>query len=77
MYGPYLSAIGGGPPLSAPKRHSLGGPLPHQLADTTQTAPEAINLYSYETIKYYPVFRRVIPDFQVRIYALLPRSPWA
>ena len=26
-------------------RHSLGRPLPYQLADTTQAAPEAINLY--------------------------------
>ena len=76
MYGPYLSAIGGGQPLSSPKRHSLGSPLHYQLADTTQADQEAINLYPEGTIKYYPVFRRIIPDFSVRTYALLPRSPW-
>src|SRR3989344_1724881 len=27
-------------------RHSLGEPLPHQLADIAQAAPGAINLYS-------------------------------
>ena len=48
----YLSTIGGGQPLSSPKRHSLGRPLPYQLADTPQAALEAINLYSEETIKY-------------------------
>ena len=36
-----LSSIGGGQPLSSPKRHSLGRPLPYQLADITQAAPEA------------------------------------
>ena len=76
MYGPYLSAIGGGQPLSSPKRHSLGSPLHYQLADTKQADQEAINLYPEGTIKYYPVFRRVIPDFLVRTYSLLPRSPW-
>src|SRR3990167_4869368 len=41
-----LSPIGEGHPLRSPMRHSLGEPLPHQLADTRQAAPEAINLYS-------------------------------
>ena len=43
MYGPYLSSIGGGQPLSSPKRHSLGRPLPYQLADTSQATLLAIN----------------------------------
>ena len=76
MYGPYLSTIGGGHPLRSPKRHSLGEPLPHQLADTPQAFPKAINLYSEETIKHYPAFRRIIPDFGGNTYVLLPRLPW-
>src|SRR3989344_338090 len=70
-----LNSIDGGQPLSSPKRHSLGEPLPHQLADITQAAPEAINLYSCETIGNYPAFRRAVPDFWVRSYALLSRLP--
>lgn len=35
VYGPYLSSIGGVEPLSSPTRHSLGEPLPHQLANPT------------------------------------------
>ena len=66
MYGPCLSSIDGGHPLRSPKRHSLGEPLPHQLADIVQAALEAINLYSCETIKYYLGFLRAIPDFEVR-----------
>ena len=75
MYGPYLSSIGGGHPLRSPRCHSLGKPLPYQLADTEQAHPKAINLYSEETIKYYPIFRLVIPDFGVGTYLLLPRLP--
>ena len=75
MYGPYLSSIGGGQPLSSPKRRSLGKPLPYQLADTTQAASEAINLYPYGTIGNYPTFRLAMPDFGVRTYVLLPRLP--
>ena len=63
--------------LSLPLRVSLGKPLPYQLADTRQAAPEAINLYSRETIVYYPVFRQAIHDFWVRSYLLLPRLPVA
>ena len=77
MYGPCLSTIGGGQPLSSPKRHRLGRPLPYQLADIPQATPKAINLYSEETIKYYLIFRLVIPDFRVCTYVLLPRSPVA
>ena len=77
MYGPFLSSIGGGQPLSSPTRHSLGEPLPHQLADRPQAVPKAINLYSCETIENYLGFRRVMPDFGVRSYVLLPRLPVA
>ena len=76
MYGPCLSPIGGGQALTSPTRHSLGKPLPYQLADTPPAALEAINLYSFETIENYLAFRRVMPDFQVRSDVLLPRSPW-
>jgi hypothetical protein len=76
VYGPCLSTIGGDQPLSPPKRHSLGKPLPYQLADITQAHPEAINLYPLGTIKYYPAFRQIMPDFWVGTYVLLPRLPW-
>ena len=76
MYGPCLSTIGGGHPLRSPKRHSLGEPLPHQLADIPQAAPKAMNLYSEETIENYSAFRQVMPDFGVRTYVFLPRLPW-
>ena len=52
----YLSAIGGDRALTPPKRHSLGKPLPYQLADTPQAHPKAINL-SPEGIS------GIIPDF--------------
>ena len=73
----YRSSIGGGQPLSSPKRRSLGRPLPYQLADTTQAAPEAKNLYPCGTIGNYPSFRMAMPDFGGRTYVLLPRSPVA
>ena len=75
MYGPCLSTIGGGQALTSPRRHSLGSPLHYQLADTPQAILLAINLYSEETIKYYPIFRLVIPDSGVCTHVLLPRSP--
>ena len=76
MYGPCLSPIGGGQALTSPKRRCLGEPLPHQLADIPQADPEAINLCSLEIIENYLAFRLVMPDFGVRSYVLLPRSPW-
>ena len=75
MYGPYLSAIGGGQPLSSPRRHSLGGLLHRQLADTEQAVLQAINLYPEGTIGNYLVFRRAIRDSKGRTYFLLPRLP--
>ncbi len=71
-----LSSIGGGQPLSSPKRHSLGKPLPYQLADTAQATPEAINLYSCETIENYSAFRQGMLNFWGCSYVLLPRLPW-
>ena len=73
----YRSSIGGDRPLSPPKRRSLGRPLPYQLADTTQAAPEAKNLYPCGTIGNYPSFRMAMPDFGGRTYVLLPRLPVA
>src|SRR3990167_8585612 len=75
----YRSSIGGGQPLSSPKRRSLGRPLPYQLADTTQATPEAANIAIAftlsETIGNYPSFRMAMPDFGGSTYVLLPRLP--
>jgi hypothetical protein len=76
VYGPCLSAIGGERALTPPSRHRLGGPLPHQLADSPQAAPGADCSFSVATTIWdYPVFRRAIPDSGVRTYVLLPRLP--
>ena len=77
MYGPCRSPIGGGQALTSPKRHSLGELLPHQLANSAQATPKAINLYSEETIKNYLLFREAMLDFWVCTYVLLPRLPVA
>ena len=77
MYGPCLSPIGGGQPLSSPKRHSLGTPLPYQLADAVQAAQRAKNLYPGGTIGNYLTFRLAMPDSSVRTCILLPRLPVA
>ena len=47
MYGPCFSSIVGGHPLRSPTRRSLGGPLPHQLADGTQVPPKADYSFSH------------------------------
>ena len=62
MYGPCLSTIGGDRALTPPKRHSLGKPLPYQLADTAQAASLAINLYPEGTIGNYLTFRLAMPN---------------
>ena len=41
MSGPCLSSSVTGRPLRPATRHSLGGPLPHQLADRPRAHPEA------------------------------------
>ena len=40
MFGQCLSPNVGGRALTPPTRHSLGRPLPYQLADGTQTHPK-------------------------------------
>ena len=50
MYSPCLSAIGGGQPLSSPMRHSLGKPLPYQLADAVQASQEAACAFTPEVL---------------------------
>ena len=75
MYGPCLSSISGEQALTPPKRHSLGRPLPYQLADTAQAASEAINLYPLGTIGNYLIFRLAMPNFRVRTHVLLLRLP--
>ena len=77
MFGQCLSPNVGGRALTPPTRHSLGSLLHYQLADRTQAAPQAINLYSVEYIVYYFGFLRVIHDSRVRSYVLLTRLPWA
>ena len=75
MYGPCLSAIVADRPLSPATRHSLGRPLPYQQADGTRAHLQAINLYPFGTIGYYPRFLGVISDLEVNSHALLTRSP--
>ena len=76
MFGQCLSANVGGHALTPPTRHSLGKPLPYQLADRTQAPLEAINLYSVEHIAYYHGFLRVIRDFEADSFVFLTRLPW-
>ena len=61
MYGPFLNPIGGGQALTSPKRHSLGRPLPYQLADTARAAPEAKNFtvhHFHLSIKFFDTVLR-------------------
>ena len=64
-------------PLSPATRHCLGGHLPRQLADRTQAPLSAASegLYSYETMDYYPFFRRAMVHPEVDSHALLTRLP--
>ena len=50
MYGPCFSAIVRGHPLRPLTRRSLGGPLPHQLADGTQVPPRANYSFSHRLL---------------------------
>ncbi len=75
MSGQCLSPSEAGHALTPATDQSLGGPLPHQLADTEQADPKAINLYSVEHIVYYPGFLQIIHDFRENSYALLTRLP--
>ena len=76
MFGQCLSSNVGGHALTPPTRHSLGGPLPHQLADRTQAHLKAINLYSVERIVYSSGFLRIIHDSEGNSYVFRTRLPW-
>ena len=51
MYGPCFSAIARDHPLRSLTRRSLGGPLPHQLADGKQVPPEAHYCFNHQILK--------------------------
>ena len=75
MSGQCLSPSETGHALTPANHLSLGRPLPHQQANSKQTAPRAINLWSGDIIRYYSRFRMAIPNPWVRIYSLLSLSP--
>ena len=75
MSGQCLSPSETGHALTPANHLSLGRPLPHQQANSKQTAPRAINLWSGDIIRYYSRFRMAIPKPWVRIYSLLSLSP--
>ena len=71
--GPYLSPNVPVHPLRPGNYHCLGGPLPHQLANSTRAAPPAVqkNLSCHASdtrhrIRYYPVFPQAVPVRRVR-----------
>ena len=66
MSGQYLSPSDAGRALTPATHLRLGRPLPHQLANRTQTAPRAINLWSGDIIWYYRQFPDAIPDPRAR-----------
>lgn len=72
MSGQYLSPSGGGHALTPPTHRRLGEPLPHQLANTKQAAPQveshlcSPDITPEEIIGYYPQFPVAIPDPRVR-----------
>ena len=66
-------------PLRAGSRHSLGEPLPHQLAGSEYTALSAScdfnpNIAS-DTMENYLTFRLAMFHSEVRLYLLLTHSP--
>ena len=75
MSGQCLSPSETGHALTPANHLCLGRPLPHQQANSKQTAPRAINLWSGDIIRYYLQFPAAIPDPWVRIYSLLSLSP--
>ena len=72
MSGQYLSPSGGGHALTPPTHRRLGEPLPHQLANTKQAAPQVEShlcsriITIQEIIGYYPQFPVAIPNPRVR-----------
>ena len=75
MSGQCLSPSETGHALTPANHLSLGRPLPHQQANSKQTAPRAINFWFGNIIRYYLQFPAAIPDPRVRIYSLLSLSP--
>ena len=75
MSGQYLSPSETGHALTPANHLWLGRLLPHQLPNSKQTAPRAINLWSGDIIRYYSRFRMAIPNPWARIYSLLSLSP--
>src|SRR3990167_11390913 len=73
MYGPCLSSIGGGQPLSSPTRRSLGKPLPYQLADAAQAAQKVDCSFTPEGLSgIAPSFDGISPAFRcVPVYYYL------
>ena len=67
-------------PLKPVRRHCLGEPLPHQLADTVQADLEAINIsLAYLCIKgisgFTSRFQQLSPSSRHITYILLTRAP--
>ena len=81
MYGPYLSAIVAVQALTPATRHSLGRPLPYQLADRSKAPLKASSYALYQVpdgtwdMQDYPVFRQAILHFEVDSLLLLTRPP--
>lgn len=72
MSGQCLSASGAGRALTPARHLRLGGPLPHQLANTTWAPPGTPELWSCDIIGNYPVSLQAMPDPRVDTHALLP-----
>ena len=64
-----------GHPLRPATDRSLGGPLPHQLANQTRAALKAINLSPEGHIRHYHPFPGAIPNLKARSHVLLTRPP--
>ena len=62
-------------PLRPATDRSLGGPLPHQLANQTRADLLAINLSPEGRIRYYSKFPWAIPYYREGSHVLLTRLP--
>ena len=71
MSGQCLSASGAGRALTPARHLRLGGPSPHQPANTARAPPGAADLWSCDVIGNYPVSRRAMPDPRIG----RPRTP--
>ena len=76
MSGQCLSPSERGHALTPRTHQCLGEPLPHQLANRTQSPPQAeSHLWSKDVIWYYLRFPGAIPVLRVGNYAVLSLSP--